>query len=170
MKIKTLISIFQLSILYTIAITANADSSATAFTTISANIVPAASFSVSTPVLLAQQTANVPLASATNHAINTSTSKFSNSILLRTPDGQSPVKFMVKSSQNLAYDVSISSHTSDFDNTGSINENINHTLDAHVKINIHEEHEMYIDGSMLNASEKNTGTNHGLIGITVNYN
>jgi hypothetical protein len=170
MKHRTLIYAFLLAILGSVAITVNAGSSATAITTITANIVPAASFSVSAPILLSQQSVNKPLIATTSQHQNSSKSVIPNSIILRTNDTQSPAKFSAKSSQNLAYDISMSSHVSATDNKINITADINHTLDVHGQHNNNDEHELIINGLVMDTADQDTGIYHGLIDITINYN
>lgn len=165
MKIRVLKNVFQLIALYSIAITANAGSSATAITTITANIVPTASFSVTEPILFSQQLANSLPISTTGHRENTPNSAFANSVILRTTNTGTTAKFSVKSSQNLAYDVSMPTRVSVSDSKSNITANISHTPDAHEELNINEEYEFKIGGAI-----KDTGAYHGLIDITINYN
>jgi len=161
---------FQLFALYSIVISANAGSSATAITTITANIVPAASFSVTDTISLSQQAANILPISTAGHRDNSPNSAFANRVILNTTDRRTTARFSVKSSQNLAYDISMPPHVSVSNNKSSITANISHTVNAHGQLNIDEVHELKIGGAFKDTTAQNTGAYHGLIDITVNYN
>lgn len=167
MKIRILINVFWIFTLYSILITANAGSSATTITTVTANIVPAVSFSVTQPIMLTQQASNnLPGTSAGNEG-NTS---LSNNIILRSTNIKHTTKFRVKSSQKLAYDVSVPEHVSVSDYNSKITANITYKPHAQEQLNINEEHVLDIGGVLIDAIEHNRGAYHGLIDITVNYN
>jgi len=170
MIIRTLINAFRLITLYAVTTTANSGSSATATTTITANIVPAASFSVTAPIILNRQTSNPAPRSNVSQEQNISKPTFTNSAMLRTTDTNNPARFRINSNQNLIYDVSMPSHISASNNKRKIKAYISHTLDADARLNINQGYELEISGSLKDDAEKKNGTYHGDIDITVNYN
>ena len=170
MKTRILINAFRLITLYSVATTANSGSSATAITTITANIVPAASFSVTAPIILNRQTSNPASRSNVSQEEDILKPAFAGGAMLRTTDTNYPAKIRINSSQNLIYDVSMPSHISASNNKRKIKAYINHTLEADAQLNINEGYELEIGGSLKDDAEKNNGAYHGVIDITVNYN
>ena len=170
MIIRTLINAFRLITLYSLATTANSGSSATAITTITANIVPAASFSMTAPVILNQQTSNPASRSNVSQKEDILKPTFASSAILRTTDTNNPTRFRVNSNRNLIYDVSMPSHISASNNKREIKAYINHTLEADAPLDINEGYALEIGGSLKDDAENNNGDYHGVIDITVNYN
>ena len=140
-----------------------AGSSATAITTISANIVPAASFSASRPLLLNELPAD--FASAENHKLRALTR--GRRVLLGTAK---PAEFFLKNDQNLVHDISVPSFSRASDQTGRKSVSIEH-ISSEKSYNIDSGHyTIDIDEAVLNNKNSKAGTYRGLIDITVNYN
>lgn len=171
MHVRTLINSFLIILLYSITVTTDAGSSATAITTISANIVPAASFTVSSPILLNQGSVDRQrlLSSKFQQGI---ASKITSSNGLNpgpTVTGKA-TRLSVESSKNLVYDVSLSPQINATDNGSHITAKIRHSLENNGQTNSTEEFKLEIDGSLTGDKSQDTGAYRGLIDITVNYN
>ncbi len=159
-----------LIILNSIVFIAEAGSSATAITTITAKIVPAASFSVSESILLSRQAAASNRTTISHHPAHAAAPVSGNSVILNTINSENSAKFRVDSSQDMAFNISMSSSVLITDNTKNITANISRRHPDKGQLNINEEHELKIDGVVSSTESRNTGAYHGLIDITVNYN
>jgi len=159
--------VFRLSILISCllfaAMAATAGPSATAVTTISANIVPIASFS-GTDVL--QLNALVDNITARRHSIQPGAMQGEGVIL----GGSGPVEFRIDGNQNLEYDISVPSSTRISDRTGSVSTDIEHISREDYYDRDASQYIMKIDEAVLKDRDPKAGQYRGLIDITVNYN
>ena len=165
-----LINVVLLIMLNSVASVADAGSSATAITTISANIVPAASFTVSNSILLEQSATSRVQATNIYHSGQVTKPLSAHKVILKTDNTKTPARIMVSSSQNMAFNISMSSSVRISDDTKNITASINHIPQDEIKLDINKEHELRIDGIIPNTESNNSGSYHGLIDITLNYN
>jgi len=153
-----------------IVITANAGSSATANTTITTNIVPAASFSISNPIVLTQHTGNRHRNLVSTQLQHTIKSTSDNRVILNTVDTIYPPKLRINSTQKLTYDISMPPLVSASGYERNITANINNTSWKDDQPDVNAERLLKIDGTGTNNIHQDAGTYHGTIDITVNYN
>ena len=163
MAIGMLKNAFILFGLSSITLSAEAGSSATAITTISANIVPAASFSVIEPVLLRQGTSQ----SAGSSQHHTAISNHGDHVI---PSSVEPAKLKINSSQNLIYDVSLPSAVGISGNEGGASTRIGYSSSKNNAQVQNKEVLLEIDAAVSSDKTPKTGTYQGLFDITVNYN
>ncbi len=163
MTLDQLKNALLLSGLFSITLTAEAGSFATAITTISANIVPAASFAVSDTVLLRQPASK----SVDTYHGNTINMKPGDRVSLSS---SKPAKLLINSSQNLVYDVSMPATVSITGNENNISTHLDYTPRENGQQAPNEDVLLEIGGELTNDNNPDAGTYQGLVDITINYN
>ena len=159
MRISTLKHAFFLFALCSAAAAAQAGSSATAITTITANIVPAASFSAAEPVILTRSFGSTDHKAATTNQ--------SGHVTLSSAE---PTKLHIKSSQNLIYDLSIPASVSVPGIVHEVSTRFDKTRPQPSQGKTGNPVLMDITGAVNPARTQEPGDYKGLIDITVNYN
>ena len=142
---------------------APAGSSATAITTISANIVPAASFSARDPVVMTLQG---PGRGSGNGPVS---NQASGDTSLRL-DTVGTAKFSINSSHNVIYDLSIPASVEASRDAASITTRIDESRHEARPYRDIEEYQLRFNGSVHRIDRPGDGTFRGLLDITVNYN
>ena len=153
MKIKTLITL--LSILSAGLVPVNAIAGATAYATVTANIVPAVKVSMPDSVMMGQ--------------VSQSEHKESISLSSLTTDGVA--KFNINSSGHIAYDVTVSSKVDVSNSTGNKMSISNFSLPANSGyVTSDSEHELHMAGVLDNGNESKSGPYTGQVYLTANFN
>lgn len=149
--------------LLSMAPSAMAGSSATATTTISANIVPAASFTARDSVVL------IPRGPGQGGG-NESVSNQASSATGLTLDTIGTARFSINSSNNVIYDLSIPASVDARSNAANMTTRIDEFRHVdHPYRNI-EEYQLRLNGAVDRIDRAGDGTFRGLLDITVNYN
>ena len=150
---------FALLGLCSAVVTAEAGSSATAITTISANIVPAASFTVAGPVTLHRS-----VGLTEHNAVATSQAGH---VTLSSAD---PTKLQIRSSPSLVYDLSIPASISVPGIAHEVATRFDKTRQRQDRSDTGDQVLMDVVGAVKNTRTQEPGTYQGQIDITVNYN